>query len=887
MDVAVVDPNDPSNSVFSVLSAVDGLAGCAALPWHNTLRHGVVYGDMTENPLGVASARRHALLWLESFTQDLRYAIRGLRRSPAFTTTVVLTLGLGIGANTAMFGIIDRLMFRPFPYLRDPGSVSRVYLQSTYRGRQSTGPVSEYTRYLDIRNFTTSFSDAAGFATPTLAVGIGDGAREQPVGVVSASFFKFFDARPALGRYFTPSEDVTPRGADVAVLSYEFWQNELGGRDVRGDALQVNNMRCTIIGVLPKGFVGIFDGNPPAVYIPITTYAGSNPSKEDATNYYRRYNWGWMDMIVRRKPGVSVEAASRDLTQAHVKSWNAMVAQGSSGAGPTALANPRGIAGPLKTAAGPDPSVEAKTVRWVASIAVIVLLIACSNVANLFLARALRRRRETAVRVALGVSRRRLVTQWFIESLLLAVVGCAAGVLIAQWGGASLRQLFVGATGAAIPVATDWRTLGVSAAFAIVAAILAGTAPSVVVGRQDAGGALKAGVREGTYTRSRLRTSLLVVQVTLSVVLLVGAGLFVRSFEHVRAMRLGYDVDQVVLISRNLRGATMSDTNLIALGRQLLETAQSLPNVEHASLASSVPFWSTSSTGFRVDGIDSVARLGRFTYQSATSDYFAAMDTRILRGRGFQPSDRAGSEPITIVSSAMAKVLWPGKEALGQCIYLSSGSCTRVVGIAEDATQNSLQSDTRFRYYLPLEQFRTVRGSYLIARVRGDVGVVGESMRKALQKVMPGQTYVTARPMREIISNQQRAWRFGATMFVAFGALALVVATIGLYGVIAYGVTQRMHELGVRVALGARAGHLIRMVMAQAIGVSVAGVAIGTAIALGAGRWIQPLLFQQSARDPIVFAVVSGALLLAAVAASAAPARRAVNADPNVSLRSE
>jgi putative ABC transport system permease protein len=823
---------------------------------------------------------------LEPLIQDLRYAVRGLRRSPAFTITVVLTLALGIGANTAIFGIIDRLMFRPYPYMRDAGTVHRVYLKSTDRGTTNTGGVSIYTRYLDLKKFTSSFSHAAAMTSQSLAVGVGEGARERPVGVVSASFFEFFDAAPALGRLFTAAEDTTPRGAEVAVLSYAFWQNEFAGKDVRGQVLQISNIPCVIIGVLPKGFAGVWDGNPPVAYIPITTFAGSNSSRSDAETYYTRYNWGWMDMMVRRRPDVSVDGASADLTNAFVKSWEIMLATQS--VAPAAIARPTAIAGPLKVAAGPDPSIEAKTVRWVGGIAIIVLLIACSNVANLFLSRALKRRRETAVRIALGVARHRLIRQWFTESVLLAFVGCAAGVLIAQWGGASLRALFVG-TGAAIPVATDWRTLGVAAALAIIAAILAGTAPSFVLGRDGVAAALKAGAREGTHRRSRLRTSLLVVQVTLSVVLLVGAGLFVRSFSHVRSLRLGYDIDPNVLVGRNLRGQQLTDSQIVTLNRELLARVKTLPMVEHAALASSIPFYSTSSTGFRVTGIDSIQRLGRFTYQSATEDYFAAMDTRILRGRAFTAADRGGSEPVTVVSEAMAKVLWPSVEALGQCIYISTpdAPCTRVIGIAENTAQNQLEGNDRFRYYLPLEQFRPQRGNYVIVRVRGDVNVAGEALRKALQTLMPGQGYVTTRPMRSLIESQQRAWRFGSTMFLAYGILALVVASIGLYGVIGYNVAQRMHELGVRIALGARTRHVISLVMSQGMIVAIAGIVLGSGIALAVSAKVQPLLFQQSARDPMVYAIVAGTLVIAALAACFVPARRAAKADPNLSLRSD
>jgi predicted permease len=763
-----------------------------------------------------------------------------------------------------------------------------VYLKSTFRGQVYVGGVSEYTRFLDMTKFTHSFSQTAGLANFTLAVGQGAESRERRVGLVSASFFDFFEGKPEQGRYFLPSEDVTPRGAEVAVLDYEFWKTEYGGRaDVIGEKIQVSNIICEIVGVAPKGFVGIWDNTPPAVYIPITTYAGSAPGADDRTTYYTRYNWGWMDMLARRKPGVTAEVASADLTQAHVKSWEAAVAF-EPATPPVNIAKPEGIAGPIKTAAGPDPTVEAKTVRWVSAIALIVLLIACSNVANLFLSRALRRRRETAVRIALGVARRRLMAQWFTESLLLALIGCAAGVLIAQWGGSALRTLFVG-NGAAIPVATDWRTLGVSAALAVVAAVLTGFAPMLVAGRDGIAADLKAGSREGTHHRSRLRTGLLVLQVTMSAVLLVGAGLFVRSFSHVRALRLGFDADPAVLISRNLRGSSLPDSQLIALNAELLRTAQALPGVEHAATASSIPFWSTSSTSLFVPGIDSTARLGRFSYQTATPDYFAAMGTRILRGRPFDERDRAGTERVAVISDAMAKVLWPGEDAIGKQMRVGSDTAayTTVIGIAEDAAQQELQGSDRFRYYMPLDQYRPMRGSYLIIRTKGDAAAVGESVRKALQPLMPGQGYVTARPMRELVDGRQRAWRFGATMFVAFGVLALVVAAIGLYGVIGYNVAQRMHELGVRVALGAQTGDLVRLVMRQGLGVSVAGIGAGVVIALLLSDQIQPLLFQQQARDPLVFGVVAVTLVLVAVVASAAPARRASKADPNAALRSD
>ena len=828
------------------------------------------------------------MLRLDDLRQDLVYALRGLRRSPAFTGTVILTLGLGIGANTAMFGIIDRLMFKPFPALKNADAVHRVYVQQTFRDRRFTGSVSQYTTFLDLSKFTSSFELVSGFTTRALAVGSGSDSRERQVGVVSATFFDFFEAPPFRGRYFTAAEDVTPVGAQVSVISWEFWQTELGGRDVIGEPLQVYNVPTTIIGITPRGFVGIFDGNPPAVYMPITTYAGNSPGMRDRNEYYTTYNWGWMDMMVRRKPGVTVEAANADLAQAELKSWEAQRALEPTSP-PADIAKPVALVGSLKNAAGPDPSIEARTVRWVSAVALIVLLIACSNVANLFLSRALRRRRETAVRIALGGGRARLMTQWFTEAIVLALLGALAAVLIAQWGGSGLRQLFVG-EGAPISVSTDWRTLGLSTGLAVVAALLTGLAPALLAGTAVAGD-LKAGMRESTYRRSRLRTGLVVFQVTLSVLLLVGAGLFVQSFGKVKSMRLGYDFDRVVLLSRNMRGATVSDSQLIDLQRRMLEVVQQHPNVEAAAVASSVPFWSTSSTSLFVAGIDSVRRLGQFTYQTASADYFRAMGTRILRGRGFEPQDRAGGERVAVVSESMARALWPGREAIGQQMRVGSDTAnfTTVVGIAEDAAQNELSTDDkRLRYYLPIEQYSTARGNYILAKVRGgDPSTLREALRKAVQPVMPGDSYVNARPLEELVAGRQRTWRFGATMFVAFGALALLVASIGLYGVMNYDVAQRLHELGVRVALGAQSGDLLQLVLRRGVLMTGAGVFLGAAIAFALAGQIQPLLFQQEARDPWVFAAVAVALFLAAILATVAPARRAAHADPNAVLRSD
>jgi len=825
--------------------------------------------------------------WLaRTVHQDVRYAIRGLLRSPGFTITVVLTLALGIGANAAMFGVIDRLMLRPFPYLRDPSTVDRVYLQTTIDGRTSSHPVLEYTRYLDLRRWTSVFSEFAGFTEWRLAIGRGEAARERQVAGFNASFFHFFDARPVIGRFFDAAEDSIPRGANVVVLSYGFWKSEFAGRNVLGEPLQVGPLTLTIIGVAPAGFVGVSEAEAPAVFLPITTMAYAL-NQGNAEHFATSYGWTWMSVMARRKPGVSGDAATADLTRAYILSRDAQRLQNPRTL-PANLAHPRGIAGPLKTAAGPGASLEARTLLWVSGVAAIVFLIACANVANLMVARVLRRRREIAVRLALGAGRRRLSSQFLIEALLLATIGCGAGILVAQWISAALRQLLI-RDGVAGGLATEWRTLVAASAVALVAAILTSIGPALLAVRNDLTISLRAGARGGTHQRSRLRSALLVLQASLSVALLVGAGLFVRSLANARAAHLGWDPEPVLIVTPNYRGFPMDSAARDAFRRRLLETAQSLPGVRFAARVNSLPF-GTNTYSLSVPGIDSVERLGRFNYQSTTPGYFQTVDTRILRGRALSSEDRGAAPRVAVVSESMARALWPGRDPIDQCIHVGRGPtpCTTVVGVAEDAVQTNITDTERFMYYLSDEQPPQTPGNRLFLRMASsDVSREAEGVRRALQQIMPGSAYVTVSNLEDLVDNQRRSWRLGAMMFVAFGALALLVAAVGLYGVIAYNVVQRMHELGVRIALGAQARDIVRLVMGQGIAFAAAGVAIGTGVALFAARWIQPLLYQQSARDPVVIAAVGATIGVVTLLATAVPTLRATRADPNTALRSD
>lgn len=820
---------------------------------------------------------------------DLRYAVRQARRTPGFVVAVVITLALGIGANAAMFSIVDRLLFRAPPMLRDASIVHRLYLADTYRGHTLYTDYVPYARYVDFTKTTTTFSRLALVNEIGLAIGTGADTRQMQVGVASASFFQFFDAPPILGRYYIPAEDRPPNGTPVAVLSYGLWHTRYGGaRDVLGRPIQIGATTYTIIGVAPRGFAGLWPSDPPVAFIPLAAYAPeiSAGMLGRSDRWWTTYGFTWAKMIAERKPGVSVAAATRDLTRAYLRSYQEMAAT-FPGVQPIAVDQPRGIVASIVSERGPNESSTAKVATWITGVAVVVWLIACANVANLLLARALRRRREIAVRLALGVSRARLASQLATESVVFALGGGLIGVAIAQWGGALLQSQFL--AGSARPaVATDGRTLLYASAAALFAGLLAGLAPIMQTRRIDLADHLKAGVREGTYQRSRLRVALLVFQCALSAVLLVGAGLFVRSLRQVNDVPLGFDPTHVLAVELVMRGVSPDSAQSIALRQRLLDAAVSMPDVTSATRQLAVPFSSHWALRLYVSGIDSVAQLGQFEMNAVSAGYFETMGTRIIAGRAIGEADRDGAPLAMVVSQSMAKTLWAGRNPIGQCAKIQADTvpCTYVVGIAEDIKERAIDNDPGLFYYVSTAQFHPDVGG-LFVRTRGPASDAQESIRRRLQRVMPGSSYVVVGPLSDVLGEQTRSWHLGATMFVVFGTLALVLAAIGLYSVVAYNVAQRVHELGVRAALGARMGDLARLVLREAMQLTVIGAAIGSGIALVASRWVAPLLFRESPRDPWVFAVVAAVLLGVAALASFLPAQRAARADPMRALRSD
>ena len=857
----------------------------AGVPQRDAMRRArLAFGGVDRIKDDTRDAR--GVTFIDHLIQDVRYALRGFGAQPLFAAVVIATLALGIGVNAAMFGILDRMLVRPPAYLRDPNTVHRVYTEWTaVDGRRMSERFQEYPRYVDFIRWSRSASDFAAFSYRPLAIGDGENTTGLLVGTVTASFFNFFDAKPVIGRFFAPSEDAAPSGASVAVLGFGYWQSQFAGRrDVLGSALRIGTVTYTIIGVAPRGFDGVSDHRSPVAFIPLTTFAASV-----RPNYHNRYNWSLLEILMRRKPGVSADAATADLTNAFRLSWNKERRVALERA---AVERPVSIAGRVQLARGPMAGPETNVMRWIGGVALVVLLIACANVANMLFARALRRNRELMLRRAIGATRGRLIQQLLTETMVLAVCGTAAGLVGAQFAIRSLRTLFVDADDA-LSVVRDGRTLAFAIGLTLLIALCAGLAPALHSARGDLSGSLKAGMRDSVYRRSSLRSSLLVFQTTLSVVLLVVAGLFVRSLLQVRGLRLGYDADQVAFVESSMRGTKLTAPEMMSLADRLLAESRAMPGVVSSSVTISIPFLGGERRPLYVPGIDSVEKLGRFQLQAGSPDYFATMGTRILRGRGLSADDRGNAPRVVVVSDAMAKTLWGSESPLGKCMRIESDTlpCTTVVGVAENVRSYDIGNGGEFMYYLPLPQYLNGVGELeelaFFIRVAGRPEDVVQPLRARLQRLMPGASYLTVLPFRQIVDPAMRSWTTGAKMFLAFGGLALVIAAIGLYAVVAFAVAQRTQELGVRIALGAQSADVFRLIVGEGLRVTVGGVALGTGIALVAGRRVGPLLFNESPSDPVVYGVVALTLISVGLFASALPAVRATRVDPNVALRAD
>jgi putative ABC transport system permease protein len=816
---------------------------------------------------------------METLLQDLRYAARSLMRSPGLTIAAVLTLGLGIGANSAMFGVVDRLFFRPPAHVQDPNRIVRVNVTRTQPPFGTfTGRLADFPRFAELKDHARTLSAVAAYAGVPFSMGRGLDARHVSGEAVSASFFPLTGVRPERGRFFTADED-RKGGAHVAVLSHEFWHAQYADDpNVLGKTLQLGAATYTVIGVAPGGFSGI-ELHQPDLWVPISVTGPemSWPMVLECDGCF------WLTTIARLAPGATAAQAASEATGL----YRSHVGRNTDKSDATAVVS----MGSVHQALGPNADNSAKLSVWLIAVCGAVLLIACANVANLLLARALQRRREIAVRVALGAGRGRLVRQLYAESALLATLGLGAALLVTLWAGPLLRAALLPDAAPGNPL--ELRVFIFSAAVALVTSLLAGLAPAVHAGVPDLSGALKSGNREGGVVRSATRSGLLVGQVALTFILLTGAGLFITSLHRVLGLHLGFDPEHLIVTTVNLDALGYKRAEINATYERMRERVLRIPGVAGASLSIGTPFQTSYGMSVSVPGRDSIPQVntGGPYVSAVTPDYFRTMGSAIRRGRAFTDGDVAGAANVVIVNESMARLIWPGDDAVGKTMKLGSDPAPfTVVGVVEDARRESVIDELVIQLFVPFAQSDSLLSdgvSSLIVRTAGPAASLVGTVRLEIQANSPDLPYPNIDPMPQLFADQLRPWQLGSSLFTLFGALGVLLAAIGLYGVLGYGVSQRTQEFGIRIALGAGRRSVLGLVLRQGVQLTLAAVALGVVGALVAGKAIASLLYGVSPHNPLVLLAVATILTGVALLASYLPARRATRVDPMVALRYE
>ena len=827
-----------------------------------------------------------AITWVLGVWRDVRFSLRGIIREPAFSASIILTLALGIGVNAAMFGVVDRLLLRGPEHVRDPERVRRLQIAFQPAGRdlQRTGAFG-YATYTTLRAAAAFDAVAAYSVTPDGALfGRGIEARRINRGEATAGLFPLLGVTPELGRFYTDTEDDSIAPQRVVVIGYGLWQRDFGGRrEVIGQPITIDNTTYSIVGVTPNGFTGPDLGRVD-VWMPASLLGRSR-----VTNWTTSWNAWWLQVVVRLKPGVTAEAADAEATALFRGAY-----AGSDKSRTVASLSVR----PLAVGRDGVESMESRVSTWLWIVAGIVLLVACANAVNLVLAHQIRQRREVAVRLALGAGPSRIVRFLLAESLTLSLAGGVAGLGVA-YGVASFmrRWLIPGVEWSHAPL--DVRVLVLSIALSVIAGLTVGLLPAWRATAPGLVAFLKTGVREGGGRRSRTRAALTMAQAALSALLLVGSGLFVVSLERIRAMDLGLQPDRVLtFIVQRASMAAIADPverqrereRRAAFYPDVLERLRQRPDIEAVSLTIGLPFTVGFGDDIRVPGRDVIPQLkGGGPYSNAVSaDYFRTVGTRIVRGRAFTAADRGGSAPVAIVNETMAAALWPNEDAIGKCFSIAqSPACAEIVGIAADTRQAMLREDAAMAFYVPLGQEQGITGAQLLVRPRGDAGRTLTEVRQLLMSLDPTILFVNAVLLQDRVEPLVRPWQLGATMFSLMGFLALVVAALGLYSLLSYLVTHRAHEIGVRMALGARPVDIARLVVREGLALTVGGVVAGFGLAIVGSGLVEPLLFDTSPREPVVFAAVATALLATAVLAMLRPAARARRVNPVDAMRTE
>ncbi|HEV3139769.1 MAG TPA: ABC transporter permease [Vicinamibacterales bacterium] len=822
---------------------------------------------------------------METFAADLRYAVRTMRRNLGVTAIALAAIAIGIGANTAIFTVVDAVLLQPLPYAQPDRlmKLGRKYPQ----GVGYSNSIPKYTMWRD----NDVFAVMTVYDFGALAMNLGAGNPPEPVQAVhvSADYFAVFGVAPILGRSFSPTEDL-PQGPPVAVISARLWQSRFGGaQDIVGRSILLNGVSYNVVGVVPTGFHSDPDAD---LWIPMQ----ADPNSVNQGHY--------LSVAGRLKPGVTVAQARAQM---------AIIGERFRKANPKWMDQEEGVGVvPMREAMTGD----VRTALWVLFGAVaLVLLIACVNVANLLLARAAGRQRELAVRAAMGASRARVVRQLLTESVLLAGCGGLLGLALGAWGVRGLLLLVPGdlprvtdpATGGVMIPALDWRVVAFTLALAVVTGIVFGLFPALQTSKPNLVSTLKdASGRSGTAVRhKRVRSALVVIETALALVLLVGAALLIRSFLGLRSVDAGLDAHNVFTFQTSLAGTSYSTTaNVSNFSTQVVRRLETVPGLTAAASMIALPVEAGIDLPFTIVGRAPTRGeySGEEQWRSISPHYFSAFKIPLVRGREFGDGDAGAATRVVIVNDAMAKKYWPNADPIGQQIVIGKGlgpqfdePAREVVGIVGNVRENGLGNAGIGVMYIPQAQMTegltTLANSVLPLSWAVRTATAPSSLRIAIDRelhAVDGQiTVAKPRTMEQVLSGAVARQNFNMVLLSIFAGAALVLAAIGLYGLMSYSVDQRTREIGIRMALGANRATMLRAVLREAMTLAGIGVVLGLGLAYGLTRVLASLLFGVKASDPYAFAIVAGVLTLVAAAAALIPARRATTIDPAIALRYE
>jgi predicted permease len=829
---------------------------------------------------------------------NIKLAARTLFKTPFVTTVAVVSLALGIGANAAIFSLFNQMLLRPLP-VPEPGQLVNLAPPGPNPGSQSCSmagdcqTVFSYPMFRDLEKAQTVFTGIAAHRTFGANLAFRRQTLDAQAMFVSGSYFPVLRLTPALGRLFGPADDETIGAHPVAVLSYSYWETRLGSDpSVLNQTIVVNGQPLTIVGVAPKGFEGTTLGVEPKVYVPITMRAALVPTFQ---GFERRTSY-WVYLFARLKPGVSMDAAKRGINAIYKPIINDVEAPLQQGMSAATMQRFRAKEVELSDGARGQSSLH-RLVRtplyMLFGITGIVLLIACANIANLLLARAANRSMEMAVRLSLGASRRQLLAQLLTESCLLAVLGGAVSLLVARWTLGSLTAILPEEAIESVHLGLDSSVIVFAAALSIGTGLLFGMFPALHSTRPDLVTTLRANSGKTSSTRgaARFRTSLVTAQIALSMALLIGAGLFVRSLVNVSRVNLGLHVDNVVTFYISPERNGYSRTRAHQFFERVTEELGSIPGVTGVT-SSLVGLLAGNSWGndVEVEGwksgpdIDSNSRMNQ-----VSPGYFRTLGVPVLAGREFTAADRVGAPKVAIVNEAFAKKFNLGRDAVGKHMALSGATAldTEIVGLVKDAKYSSVKDEEPPVYFTPYRQDTTTAALNFYVRTSADPRQLMRTIRSVMARLDPNLPLQDLKTLPQQVKDNVYIDRLISTLSAAFAVLATLLAAVGLYGVLAYTVAQRTREIGVRMALGADAARVRAMVLRQVGWMTLVGGVVGLVGALALGKTARSLLYGLEGHDPLVIAVAAAVLTLVALAAGYVPARRASQIHPMQALRYE